>query len=81
LKAKEGSCPTHLIVMYGNRFYKLDIYHNDGLLTIGELYHQLNRIVKENNKPKGLGVGALTADQRDTWAEVRRNYLFFYQLS
>ncbi|CAF0706682.1 unnamed protein product [Brachionus calyciflorus] len=74
---KEGECPTHLIVMYRNRFFKVDIYDKDSrLLTITELYHQFKSIFDNYNlKPLGVGIGALTADKRDDWARNRQHLI------
>lgn len=71
----EGTCPTHFVVMFKNRFFKIDAYHRDNtLLNISELYSQLRSIKNEyKTKSSGIGIGSLTADNRDTWAEVYNN--------
>ena len=67
----EGDCPTHLIVMFKFRFFKLNIYHENKMLSITEFYNQLESIVKRcEHEPYGIGVGALTGDHRDDWARV-----------
>lgn len=70
--AKESNeCPTHLIVMYKYRFYRLETYHQGKQLNITELYRQLEKIVANGDKKAfGVGIGALTADKRDSWAKV-----------
>jgi carnitine O-octanoyltransferase len=80
----EGECPTHLIVMYKYRFFKMDIIHENKMLTITEFYNQFESIMnKYGNMPNGIGIGALTADYRDDWARVSlnslllKNFLFF----
>jgi carnitine O-acetyltransferase len=77
--ARESSeCPTHMIVMYKYRFYRLETYHQGQPLNITEFYKQLEKIVAcGNDKSFGVGIGALTADYRDDWARVR---IFFIQL-
>ncbi len=68
---EQGECPTHLIVMYKFRFFKLSIYHESKMLSITEFYNQLESIVKRYaNEPYGVGIGALTGDHRDDWARV-----------
>lgn len=71
-KASEGDCPTHLVIVYKNRFFKLEPYdRNKELLKISELYQSLSWIVDEyRDKPPGIGIGALTTDHRDNWAQV-----------
>lgn len=70
---REGDCPDHLLVMYKYRFFKLNIHHNNILLSITEFYNQLKSIVKRYSaKPYGVGIGALTADYRDNWAKNRQ---------
>lgn len=68
--AKEGPCPTHALVIYKYRFFKLETYHNNQRLNATELYRQLEKIAK--TKTFGPGIGALTADTRDHWAKNRR---------
>jgi len=41
------------------------------MLSITEFYKQLESIVKRyEDKPYGVGIGALTGDHRDDWARV-----------
>lgn len=71
-KANEGDCPTHIIIMFKNRFFKLDAFSPDRKpLDMNEFYHQLKSILDDyENKPHGIGIGALTADRRESWAQV-----------
>jgi hypothetical protein len=59
--------------LYKNRFFKVEAYHSDKktLLNVSELYKVINSIVQNYaNESHGIGVGALTADNRDSWAKV-----------
>lgn len=79
VKVKEGDCATHFIVMFRNRFFKCDAFNakNQQALNINELYHMiLNSIInKYASKSDGAGIGALTADHREKWAQVHLSYL------
>lgn len=58
--------------MYKYRFYRLETYHQGKQLNITEFYKQLEKIVAiGDSKAFGVGIGALTADNRDSWAQVR----------
>lgn len=72
LVRESSECPTHLTVMYKYRFYRLETYHQGKQLNITEFYKQLEKIVAiGDSKAFGVGIGALTADNRDSWAQVR----------
>lgn len=69
----EGTCPTNIIIAYKNRLFSLEMYHpiDKNLLNMHEIYKKLNEITQEySNKDYGIGIGALTADHRDNWADV-----------
>ena len=69
-KVNEGSCPTHFLVLYKNRFFKIEAFHEDEkLLNISELYQQFKKIANMC-KTDGVGIGALTGDYRDDWTDV-----------
>lgn len=70
---REGECPTHFVVVLRNRFYKVNAFHGGRLLNVSELHDQLKAIDRKC-KTAGVGVGALTADHRNDWAE-NREYL------
>ena len=71
----EGLCPTHFIVIYKCRFFKIDAFNKENrLLTIGEVYEIL-KMISNKVKSAGIGIGALTGDYRDDWAKV--NFLDF----
>ena len=57
--------------MYKYRFYRLETYHQGKQLNITEFYRQLEKIVTIGESQSfGVGIGALTADNRDSWAKV-----------
>ncbi len=57
-------------MIHKNRFFKFDAYNKENqLLNLGEIYDRLLKI-KSKCKTYGIGIGALTADNRDEWAAV-----------
>nr|XP_006817887.1 PREDICTED: peroxisomal carnitine O-octanoyltransferase-like [Saccoglossus kowalevskii] len=75
--AKEGNCPSHLIVTRKGRFYKFNATDDDGkLLSAPALQRQLEYVKTESdNKPTILSVGMLTALDRTPWAQARSHLL------
>ena len=70
----EGDCSTNVTVIYRHRFFLLDVYHpaDKTLLNISEIYDKINKLMIDNSSREyGVGLGALTSDHRDTWADVR----------
>uniref|UniRef100_A0A8D0BKZ1 Choline O-acetyltransferase n=1 Tax=Salvator merianae TaxID=96440 RepID=A0A8D0BKZ1_SALMN len=65
--------PEHIIVACNNQFFVLDVVINFRRLSEGDLFTQLNKIVKmsENEEERLLPVGLLTSDGRTDWAEAR----------
>jgi hypothetical protein len=63
------------LVIFKNRFYIFDAYRqiNGSLLNPHEIYRILNQIT-QHTKP-GVGIGALTADYRDNWAQLRQHLI------
>ena len=55
--------------MYKYRFYQIETRHNNKLLNITEFYKQLEKILNIK-QCYGVGIGALTADNRNDWANV-----------
>lgn len=75
--------------MFKNRFFKVNVFHNNSnLLNITELYQQFRFIIDNYDlKSHGIGIGALTADKRDRWAKVTilikkylNEYLFDFRI-
>ncbi len=59
--------------MYKNRFFRVESFYKNtnDLLNIRELYHLINGIIQKYSfKSHGIGIGALTSDNRDNWARV-----------
>lgn len=72
--ANEGICPTHVIIIYRNRFFKINAFNKiNDVLNIAEFYSILE-IITSTVKTDGIGIGALTGDYRDDWAN-NREYL------
>nr|XP_006811175.1 PREDICTED: peroxisomal carnitine O-octanoyltransferase-like [Saccoglossus kowalevskii] len=71
--AKEGNCPSHLIVMRKGRFYKFNATDDDGkILSAPALKRQIEYVKTESdNQPTILSVGMLTALDRIPWAQAR----------
>ena len=69
---KEGPCPTHVTVIYRKRFFSFEVVHPDGeLYTPLEIEQQINRVRAMGDiGAEGAGLGALTTEERDTWAKV-----------
>ncbi|XP_003737934.1 carnitine O-palmitoyltransferase 1, liver isoform [Galendromus occidentalis] len=64
----------HICVMHRGRFFKVLTHHHARLLTPGELQVQFERILQDTGETEGEQcLGALTAGDRRTWAEVRAN--------
>lgn len=62
---------NHITIMFNNRIFKLQVIDpNTGVeLTLEETYSALKSLV-ENVTSKGLGLGVMTAADRDAWYEV-----------
>ncbi|XP_041478460.1 peroxisomal carnitine O-octanoyltransferase-like isoform X2 [Lytechinus variegatus] len=67
---REGPCPTHVHVMCNGHIFKMTVFDRNGqLLTSSEILRQMSYI-KELSKEKGQCIGALTADDRPTYAKA-----------
>jgi hypothetical protein len=75
LPESEGSMPLHLTVFCRGRiFITKCLDENEVPLTPPELQQQFQYITdKCANEPEGQGLGALTGDNRTTWAQVKFN--------
>ena len=76
--AREGKCPRHVLVAYKGRYFVFDgLDANDEPLSVPEFNHQFTHIIENyKDKPFGAGIGALTAENRTTWARVNSNRFF-----
>ncbi|XP_069504492.1 peroxisomal carnitine O-octanoyltransferase isoform X2 [Ambystoma mexicanum] len=69
---REGSCPSHLVVMCRGRLFTFDAVHEGSILTPPELLRQLTYVQKRcHSEPTGPGVAALTSEERTRWAKSR----------
>ncbi|XP_028672955.2 peroxisomal carnitine O-octanoyltransferase [Erpetoichthys calabaricus] len=68
----EGDCPSHLVVMCRGRIFTFDTMHEGHLLSPPELRRQLAYIRQRcDTGPRGVGVSALTTEERTRWAKTR----------
>ncbi|XP_075443546.1 peroxisomal carnitine O-octanoyltransferase isoform X2 [Ascaphus truei] len=73
---KEGSCPTHLIVMSRGRIFTVEAVHEGQILTPPEILRHLEYIQNRcHNEPNGIGLGALTTEERTRWALTREHLI------
>ena len=70
----EGSMPMHMTVFCRGRIFAMTcVDENEEPLTPPELQQQFQYIIdKCEREPEGPGLGALTGDNRTTWAQVNR---------
>ncbi|KAJ3346348.1 Carnitine O-acetyltransferase mitochondrial [Entophlyctis luteolus] len=62
---------NHVIVMRHNKFFVLDVVVNGRQLSTAELEKQLLKIYELAGTSKDIAVGALTTQDRDSWAKIR----------
>ncbi|XP_071534183.1 carnitine O-palmitoyltransferase 1, liver isoform isoform X1 [Panulirus ornatus] len=67
---------THIAVYHAGRYFKMPCYYKGQLLTPKELQIQFERILADESVPeKGEAtLGALTAGEREPWAEARSKF-------
>ncbi|XP_041479199.1 peroxisomal carnitine O-octanoyltransferase-like [Lytechinus variegatus] len=66
----EGPCPTHIHVICNGHIFKMTVFDREGqALTAPEIHKQLV-FIKELSSRRGQGIGALTADDRTTYAQA-----------
>jgi len=71
----EGETPRHVVVMCRGRMFIMPaVDEKDEPLTPPELSAQF-QIIRDtcDRGPEGPGIGALTGDNRTTWAQVGQN--------
>ncbi|KAI8061163.1 acyltransferase ChoActase/COT/CPT [Gongronella butleri] len=61
----------HIIAVRKNKYYVIDTFHQGKQLSTSELQQQFERVIAQAGDNKGPAIGALTADNRDTWTEAR----------
>ncbi|XP_069585558.1 peroxisomal carnitine O-octanoyltransferase [Ranitomeya imitator] len=72
----EGSCPSHLIVMCRGRLFSFEAVVDGQILTPPEILRQFSYI--ENicqNGQDGIGLSALTTEERTRWAMSREHLI------
>ncbi len=71
---KVSSSRKHIVVMYHQRIYKLNIINGNGIVrSASAIEFDLNCIISVSEKGQNLGL--LTTMQRDAWAESRADLL------
>ncbi|XP_067620798.1 carnitine O-acetyltransferase isoform X2 [Eurosta solidaginis] len=60
----------HVVVLYNNHFYKLNIYNNDDVPLHPEVLAEEFKNIMKTESVKGVEFGILTTDNRDNWAEA-----------
>ncbi|KAL0074914.1 acyltransferase ChoActase/COT/CPT [Phycomyces blakesleeanus] len=66
---------THVVVVRKNKFFVVDTVHNGQQLSTQELQSQYERVIDAAGEAKGLPLGVLTAENRDTWTDYREMLL------
>ncbi|THH11655.1 hypothetical protein EW145_g503 [Phellinidium pouzarii] len=63
---------NHVVLIRKNRFYEVPLVQGNKPLSVVELEHQVNRVIaKAGTQPYQFPIGALTSENRDTWADAR----------
>lgn len=73
----EGQTPVHAVVLYKGRMFSVDMVDDqEEPLRPPEIQHQLTQIKEQcDREPPGIGLGALTGETRQKWAEVSADAL------
>lgn len=68
----DSSRTNHITVMFSNRIYSLQVLDvKTGLeLTYEEINANLGHLVRSSSAEASIGLGIMTADNRDVWADV-----------
>ncbi|RCH91472.1 Carnitine O-acetyltransferase mitochondrial, partial [Rhizopus stolonifer] len=66
---------NHVIVIRKNKFYVVDTFHKGQQLSTAELQQQFQNIIDQAGYSKGVPLGVLTSDNRDTWTEYREHLM------
>ena len=66
----------HVVVIYRHNIYIINTVINNSLLSTNEIQQQIQQIVlQEQDRPHGIGLGALTSWNRDKWSDVYQHLL------
>ncbi|TCD70509.1 Carnitine O-acetyltransferase mitochondrial [Steccherinum ochraceum] len=68
----DPSTHNHVVFVRKNKFFKVPLVNAEGReLSAAELEVQIEKVIKLAGKTSAVPVGALTSDNRDTWAQTR----------
>ncbi|XP_052247535.1 peroxisomal carnitine O-octanoyltransferase-like isoform X2 [Dreissena polymorpha] len=69
----EGKAPSNIVVLCRGRIFNMTVIDDSGEpLTAPELQAQFQRVRDQcDREPEGPGIGALTGDNRTSWAQIR----------
>jgi len=67
---------NHIIFIRNNRFYEVETRLSDGSeMSVKQLEAQIDRIKAHAGSSKGVPIGVLTSENRDTWTDARNTLL------
>ncbi|KAI0074058.1 acyltransferase ChoActase/COT/CPT [Panus rudis PR-1116 ss-1] len=67
---------NHVVFVRKNKFFKVALSTKDGReLSAAELEAQIEKVIQLAGEEKAIPVGALTSENRDTWADARQALL------
>lgn len=71
----DASNHNHVVFVRKNKFFSVPLADSTGReLTAAELEAQIERVIQLAGESKTAPIGALSAENRDTWADVRLVY-------
>ncbi|KAI0755122.1 acyltransferase ChoActase/COT/CPT [Daedaleopsis nitida] len=71
-KKFDPSKHNHVVFVRKNKFYKVALANKSGReLSAAELEAQIEKVIPMAGSEKAIPVGALTSENRDTWADAR----------
>ncbi|KAJ1553091.1 Carnitine O-acetyltransferase mitochondrial [Cladochytrium tenue] len=74
-RTSDPSQNSHVIVIRKNKFFKLDTVVDGAALSAAELESQLRKIIAAAGDTPDVAIGALTTENRDSWAKTRKTLL------
>jgi carnitine O-acetyltransferase len=60
-----------VIFVRKNKFYEVEVVQDGKELSVAELENQIRQVYEAAGDSLGTPIGALTAENRDIWADVR----------
>ncbi|PCH40276.1 acyltransferase ChoActase/COT/CPT [Wolfiporia cocos MD-104 SS10] len=71
-KKFDSATHNHVVFVRKNKFYQVQLVDKSGReLTAAELEAQIEKVITMAGSDKAIPVGALTGENRDTWADAR----------